>query len=108
MIQCPTCRGSKKGGAGFVSGAGGCRVETLPCSTCRGNGSVPDDYLKRRAAGMKLRNEREGAGLSLGALARLAGTDIGPAHVSGAERGYESLEEVQRLVQLVYENKKKS
>lgn len=83
---CSRCGGSKTSGAGFLCRkAGGCTVETLPCSYCKGSGVDPEYPAEWAAAGARLRALRQERDFSLRELARRMGASC--VDLSQAERG---------------------
>lgn len=83
-ITCPNC-GGQKISSGLVMRNGVCSEDTIPCTLCQGEGTMPGEYLERLARGRELREERLVLGHSLNEAAHLIG--INPAQLSAMEHG---------------------
>src|SRR5919108_416211 len=68
-------------------GDGGCTVERIPCSFCKGSGEVYDVQARKWEGGRKLSEARIAAGRSLREFATLLG--LSPARMSDIEHGRE-------------------
>lgn len=71
---CPQCKGSKEPSVVFINrGENGCSVERRPCSRCNGKGTITAYEHGLCFEGLRVRNARVAADLSLWDAATLFG-----------------------------------
>ena len=87
FVTCPACRGEGPFTAFVNRGDGGCTVERIPCSFCKGTGDVYEVQARKYVEGRKLSEARIAAGRSLREFATLLG--LTPARMSDIEHGRE-------------------
>ena len=87
FVTCPACRGEGPFTALVNRGDGGCTVERIPCSFCKGSGDVYEVQRDNYLSGRKLSEARIAAGKSLHEFGKLLG--ISPARMSDIEHGRE-------------------
>ena len=86
-MDCPTCLNDPKRSvvASLVNRGGVCTLETHPCFTCDGEGTITNDQFERMAAGNAVREARIQANLTIYDMSVVAG--VSPRDVSDYERG---------------------
>lgn len=75
QVKCRTCDGSGQT-SGHAQTNLGCYWGPLPCSTCRGWGTIDADLLVRRRHGQGLIDDRRARGMTLSQEAKRLGIDV--------------------------------
>ena len=86
MVTCPSCIGQGNS-EGFACGPAGGRYTTLPCSVCKGAGSVSIDTASRYTLGRAMAKERNARDMSLREEAKRLGVSV--VDLSDIEHGRE-------------------
>lgn len=93
MHECPSC-GGKGAMQAFINRGPDIRrhsLETIPCRTCEGQGSISEAQAAAIRHGASLRAERIAKGMTLREAAKEAG--MSPSTLSALERGRALIEE---------------